>query len=112
MCRSFRTWVGFFGCLLVSLSTASAQAHSGSPAAIAADAPPVLRIDGPPPPIAPAVVNRDAKGRATVRATRLDRPLTIDGRLDEEIYRRIAPAGDFVQQLPRENEPATEATDM
>ena len=48
---------------------------------------------------APHVVNRDDKGRATLRATRIVRPLTIDGRLDEEVYvecvrrGRLHPAG-------------------
>ena len=69
-------------------------------------------LDGPPAPVAPAVVNRDDKGRATIRATRLDKPIRIDGRLDEEVYVRVAGAGDFVQQLPRENQPATEQTEM
>ena len=69
-------------------------------------------LDGPPAPLAPAVINRDDKGRATLRATRIDRPLTIDGRLDEEVYVSVPGAGDFVQQLPRENEPATEATEF
>ena len=68
------------------------------------------RIDGPPPPTAPAIVNRDAGGRATMRAIRISSPLTIDGRLDEEIYAHVSGAGEFVQQLPRANEPATEAT--
>jgi len=69
-------------------------------------------LDGPPAPVAPAVINRDDKGRATLRATRVDRPMTIDGRLDEEVYVSVPGAGDFVQQLPRENEPATEATEF
>ena len=40
-------------------------------------------LDGPPAPVAPAVINRDDTGRATMRAFRLDAPLWIDGRLDE-----------------------------
>src|SRR4051812_26191445 len=112
MFRAYRTWVGFLGFLLLSTSIAAAQALSGSPAAIASDAPVAPRIDGPAAPIAPAVVNRDAKGRATIRATRIGRPLTIDGRLDEAAYSQVPAAGDFVQQLPRENQPATEKTDI
>jgi len=69
-------------------------------------------LDGPPAPIAPDVVNRDEKGRATMRAVRIDRPLKIDGHLDEEVYVRVPGAGDFVQQLPRENFPATEPTEV
>ncbi len=39
------------------------------------------------------------------------RPLRIDGRLDEEVYRTIAPISDFIQQEPDEGQPATEKTE-
>ena len=68
-------------------------------------------IDGPPAPVAPDVITRDEGGRATMRAVRLDRPLTIDGRLDEEIYSVVSGAGGFIQQEPHEGEPATEKTE-
>ena len=55
---------------------------------------------------------RDADGRLTLGATRLDQALTIDGRLDEGIYERLPATGGFVQQEPRAGEPATEATDV
>ena len=51
------------------------QGHLGSSTAV---------VDGPPPPVAPAVVARDEAGRATVRAIALDRPLQVDGVLDED----------------------------
>ena len=69
----------------------------------------VLR--GPPPPVAPAVVARDAQGRATVRATRLTAPLQLDGRLDEAVYDTVRYVADFVQQLPDEGAPGTERTE-
>ena len=47
-------------------------------------------------------------GRVTLRAVRLSDPLTLDGRLDEEVYRQVAPASGFVQQEPNEGQPATE----
>ena len=68
-------------------------------------------VDGPAPPVAPAVITRDAKGSATVRAVRIDKPLKIDGRLDDEVYGVVPPAGDFIMQEPREGERATEQTD-
>ncbi len=68
-------------------------------------------IDGQPPPVPPAVVSRDAEGRVTLRAIRLDGPLTVDGRLDDQIYQRVPPVSDFIQQEPQEGEPATEQTD-
>jgi len=68
-------------------------------------------IDGPPAPVAPAVVQRDAAGRATVRAIKLSAPLTVDGRLDEEVYATNGSVSDFIQQVPREGAPATERTE-
>ncbi len=68
-------------------------------------------IDGPPAPVAPATINRDANGRATVRAVRLDAPLRLDGNLDEAMYTTVPPMSDFIQQQPDAGAPATEATD-
>ena len=74
-------------------------------------APPASEIDGPPAPVPPATITRDANGRATVRAIRIDAPLRLDGVLDEPIYARVEPFGDFIQQAPDEGAPASEATD-
>jgi len=41
-----------------------------------------------------------------MQAHRVDSPISIDGRLDEEIWRRNAPEKDFVQRTPVENAPA------
>ncbi len=68
-------------------------------------------IDGPPAPVAPAVVSRDESGRATVRAIRLTEPLHLDGKLDEDVYRTSQSVSDFVQQVPREGAPASERTE-
>jgi hypothetical protein len=67
---------------------------------------------GPAAPAPPATINRDAEGRATVRAVRIETPLTIDGRLDEAIYREMAPITDFIQNDPKEGAPASEKTDV
>ena len=72
---------------------------------------PTSFIDGPPPPVAPETIARDAAGRATVRAVLLDRPLQVDGELDEAIYDTVPPVSGFIQQLPDEGEPATERTE-
>ena len=86
---------------------ASAQAPAilsgGAGAAVAAQAPGGLWSD---------VVSRDAEGRITLRATRLVRPLVVDGRLGDEIYQQVPPVGDFTQQEPSEGQPATEKTDI
>ena len=68
-------------------------------------------IDGPPPPIPPEVINRDAAGRATIRAIRLDQSIRLDGQLDEPVYATVPPIADFVQQSPDEGAPATEKTE-
>ena len=64
------------------------------------------------PPTAPGVVGTDGPGRPTVRAIRLVGPLTIDGRLDDEMYKVVPPAAGFTQQEPREGAPPTEKTDV
>ena len=69
-------------------------------------------LDGPPAPVPPAVVSRDAEGHVTVRAVHLDERLVLDGRLDEQLYHDTAPFGDFIQQEPREGTPATEKTEV
>ena len=86
----------------------AAAAAQGAPAAQPA---PAAAIDGPPAPVAPATITRDAEGGATVRAVRLDAPLQLDGMLDEPIYAAVEPFGDFIQQSPDEGAPATEPTD-
>ena len=67
-------------------------------------------IDGPPAPVAPAMITRDG-GQATMRAVRLLAGIEVDGRLDEPVYDTVAPVSDFIQQLPDEGALATERTD-
>jgi hypothetical protein len=69
-------------------------------------------LDGPAPPVPPAVISRDVSGRATVRAVRATTPIRIDGALDEPLYRTVPSISDFIQQEPQEGEPATEKTEM
>jgi hypothetical protein len=47
-----------------------------------------------------------------MRAVRIAAPIVLDGRLDEAAYTETLPASDFVQQEPREGEPATEKTEV
>jgi hypothetical protein len=68
-------------------------------------------FEGPPAPIAPAVVSRDANGRATVRAVQLSAPLRVDGALDEPLYSGPSISG-FVQVEPTLGAPATEETEV
>ena len=69
-------------------------------------------IDGPPAPVAPAVITRDAAQHATVRAIKLSAPLTLDGVLDEAVYTREAPFGGLIQVAPDAGAPATERSDI
>ena len=67
--------------------------------------------DGPPPPVAPAVVTRDELGNATIRAVRVTTPIEVDGRLDEAFYREVPAISDFVQILPEEGARPSERTE-
>ena len=70
------------------------------------------RYDGPPRPVPPAVISRDSAGRATVRAVRIESPLEIDGRLSEPVYEDVRAISGFIQNEPREGDPASEKTDV
>ena len=51
-------------------------------------------------------------GRPRVRVSRTDAPPTIDGRLDDEVWRTAAMLSEFVQQAPLDGAPATEQTEI
>ena len=87
------------------------QVAPGALTAAAIDPALAAAIDGPPAPVAPAVMNRDAEGRTTVRAIRLETGIRLDGVLDEEVYGVVPPITDFLQQVPVEGAPATERTE-
>ncbi len=72
---------------------------------------PALAPDRPAPPMPPAVMARDAEGRATVRAVKLATGLRLDGVLDEPAYETVAPLDGFIQQEPNEGAPASERTE-
>ena len=69
-------------------------------------------IDGPPAPVAPEVVSRNAEGRATIRAVRVATPIRIDGALDDSLYTTVPSISGFVQVEPNIGEPATEQTEV
>jgi hypothetical protein len=80
----------------------------------------------PPPPLmppenpayAPSGAVRQAApengGRRSITATRLadGETIDVDGRLDEGIWSRVSPVGDFVQIDPSNGQPATERTEV
>ena len=94
-----------------AVGTAAPAVSAGSSGS-AGFAMPATIIHGPPPPIAPEVINRDAEGRATLRAIRLDAPLQLDGQLDERVYFTVPPVTDFIQQEPDEGAPARDQTEV
>ena len=67
---------------------------------------------GPPAPLPPALAARDAEGRITLRAVRVDTPLNIDGQIDEAAYQDLEPISDFIQMEPAGGQPATEKTEI
>ena len=94
-----------------AVGTAAPVVSAGSSGSAGFAMPPTI-IHGPPPPIAPEVINRDAEGRATLRAIRLDAPLQLDGQLDERVYFTVPPVTDFIQQEPDEGAPARDQTEV
>ena len=96
--------------VLLLAPAATAQQGASARTGLAIDL--LATIDGPPPPVEPAVVARDAAGRVTLRAVRVDTPPQIDGRLDEPVYAAVAAMTDFVQTEPSEGAPASEKTEV
>jgi hypothetical protein len=66
---------------------------------------------GPAPAQAPRASVRVAD-RPTMTARRIMEPLRVDARFDEEVYQLIEGTRGFVQQDPREGEPASEETEV
>ena len=65
----------------------------------------------PAPPGARQTVTRDGEKVSLIANPLGKEVLKIDGRLDEGVYTRFQPASDFIQQEPKEGEPATEKTE-
>jgi hypothetical protein len=87
-------------------------AWAGHGGAQTADSVASLSYDGPPPPLPPALAARDAEGRITLRAVRVNTPLTVDGQIDEAAYQDLEPISDFIQMEPAAGQPATEKTEI
>ncbi len=100
------------GLSLILLTAAVTETRAQAPAETPGAAGPIPVVDGPPPPTLPETVARDAEGRTTVRAVRLQEPLRLDGTLDEPIYEQIHPMSGFTQIEPRPGETAKEQTDV
>jgi hypothetical protein len=103
--------VSLVSIVLVSGSSAAWQDDAADVTDVATGSGRVV-IDGPAPPEAPEVITRDESGGATIRAIRLERALTVDGRLDDAVYSRVPGISGFIQQDPDEGAPATEKTEV
>ncbi len=64
-------------------------------------------------PAAAAAQSKPAHGTVPgIHAVRASGPITIDGRLDEELWLTVPPATAFTQREPDEGKPATEKTEL
>ncbi|MSO30712.1 MAG: hypothetical protein EXQ48_07185 [Acidobacteria bacterium] len=97
-------------CLVVVGLLVPAAVVSGQEGAASPEVP--FAFEGPPPPVLPNAMSRDASGHATVRAVPIATPLRIDGLLDESVYTGVVPMSGFTQADPRAGDPATEATEV
>ena len=95
-----RTLSGASRCIAIALLVGAAPAGAQS------------SIDGPPRPIPPEVITRVESGQATVRAIKLAAPLTLDGKLDEDVYAREKPFGGLIQVTPNYMELMSERSDV
>ena len=104
-------------CLMFGVSARAAEpsirpgVQLADPSMERVELPPGVVIDGPPPPVPPATMSRDAQNRVTVRAVRVNEPIRLDGRLDEGVYETVPPMTGFFQSVPDDGEPATEETE-
>ena len=96
-------WFALLGsaCVLLGLAVRPVDAQVPAPTPLAA---PALEVSG--------VVSRTDSSGVVVTATRITKPITVDGRLDDDVYQSVPAISGFIQQEPREGEPATEPTDV
>jgi hypothetical protein len=55
---------------------------------------------------------QSADGRRAVATVETRTPITLDGALDEDVWKRAEPAADFLQAEPHEGQAATELTEV
>jgi hypothetical protein len=79
-------------------SPAAAQSASASPSPAA--------------PVPNSVLSHDDTGRLLVRATRISKPINIDGKLDDEAYLTVPSITELIQMVPKNGAPVSEQTAM
>ena len=97
--------------LAIVLLQAAAAAGQTAPAVAGAEDE-LPAFEGPPAPVPPAAITRNAEGRATIRAVRVSEPMRIDGVLDEAHYEQVPGISDFIQIEPTTGQLATEKTEV
>ena len=102
MDRTAHRWLACVGLSVSMWSMPMAHVHAQS----------TVIADDPPPPVAPAVITRNAAGQASVRAIKLTAPLKLDGVLDEEVYQRETSFGGLIQVVPDYGKPETERSEI
>jgi len=96
--------------LVAATLTAACCLYWIGPGAASAQEQPALA--NPAGPIAPGgSVDRHPDGRVVVHSVRIARPPTLDGVLDDETYSQVPPVDGFIQQEPKEGQPAVNRTD-
>ena len=60
----------------------------------------------------PAFINPETVARPTFKATRINTPIAVDGRLDEVAWQNATVLTDFVQQLPKTGYPSKFRTEV
>ena len=108
----YGVWIVLCGLFLVREAAAGQDSPSPVSPTASVSVDPPFSFDGPPRPVPPAVISRDATGRATIRATRLTSPIQLDGQLDETIYGTVPAISGFIQNDPQEGAPATQETEV
>ena len=109
MTRTALRALQFLVLILITFPHPSEAQAPASPGGAPVGLPAIL---GPAPPVAPEVVNRDAHGNATIRATRLTAPLRVDGRLEEAVYTQVRSISGSIQNIPNPGQPGSEKTDV
>ena len=104
-------FLAFLAVAALAAPAPSAASPQQTPAASGSENATDALFDGAVPPVPPEVATRDERGRVILRATRLERPLQVDGKLDEEVYLATLAIQNFEQQVPHEGEAATEPTE-
>ena len=69
-------------------------------------------VGNPPPPVDGTMINQAGEGGATLRATRVTEPLSIDGVIEESFYQTTPPISEFVQAVPDENSEPSQRTEV